>query len=968
MVARESQYPFHGPDSALGRLIVERDWTASPLGGIADWPAPLLDAVSMMLAAPLPMVLFWGPDLTALYNDAYAEGIGERHPDALGASGPEKWAHVWDHLGQVVHDVREGGPPQLIRGGQFPLWRKGVTGVAQLDISYSAVRDSDGGPGGTLCIVYETTEQAQAIDAANAESARLAAMFEQAPGFMAVLRQPGHVFELANAAFMQLVGDRTVVGLPIHEALPEVAEQGFLALLDEVAENGMPYAGRAVPILLRRGAGGEVEQRLLDFIYQPLRDDAGKVTGIFIEGSDVTDRVRAEQQLELSQSSLQLATEVGEIGTWDLDLVNDKLTWSARTKQMFGIPSDADVSMDDFYKGLHPDDLDATSRAFAAALDPARRATYDVEYRTIGRDDHVVRWVAAKGRGLFDENGRCVRAVGTVLDITSRKQAQEELRESEARFRTLADSAPALIWMCDEDGALVFANRWHEETFGRPAAELMGEGWQSVIHPDDQAGFVADFDQAFKDRAPFTRDVRVIDRRGVTRWLHSEARPREMDGRFVGYVGCDVDITEVHLASEMLERGISERTKELAATNRQLSTQIEERERVEATLRQMQRLEAIGQLTSGVAHDFNNLLTVILGNVDLVARAAAHAGLDEKTRQRLGYMRTAAERGATLTAQLLAFSRRQRLEARPVDLNDTVIGMRDLLQSSMGGSVRLEARLRPDLWPALVDPTQIELIILNLAINARDAMDVGGSLIVSTDNVTLGPPERPEEPPPGDYVLIAVTDTGSGMPPEVRDRAFEPFFTTKPVGKGSGLGLPQVYGFAKQSGGGVAIETQLGEGTSVRVYLPRSKERRQHSGPASYEPAPEPLGQVRGRRVLVVDDDPPVREITATMLRTMGAEVVEAGSGGAALELLEGEPFDLVIMDFAMPGMNGAELEMTCRRKWPYLPVLFVTGYADLTALSAISDERIVQKPFRGGELQRKIGRLLAGHEEAESA
>jgi PAS domain S-box-containing protein len=963
---RESKYPLHVPDGTLRELIAEHDWSATPLGSIETWPGPLSDTVAMMLAAPLPMVLFWGPDLTAIYNDIYADAIGDRHPGALGGAGPEKWAHIWDDIGPVVQEVRETGRPQLIRDRQFTLWHKGRTPVAQLDVSYSAIRDANGAPGGTLCIIFETTDRIQAIDAANAERERLTTMFEQAPGFMAVLRQPDHVFELANAAYMQLIGHRDVLGLPAGKAVPEFVEQGFVDLLDQVAATGKPYTGRAVPLAIRRMPDEEAELRLLDFIFQPLRDSGGSVTGIFVEGSDVTDRVRAEKQLELSQNSLHLATEMGEIGTWDLDLLTNELTWSARTKQMFGIRPDADVSMDDFYAGLHPDDLEATSRAFAAALDPESRATYDVEYRTVGKEDGVIRWVAARGRGIFDERGVCVRAIGTTLDITRRKAVQEELRESEARFRTLADSAPALIWMCDEKGALIFANRWHEETFGRPATELAGQGWQSVIHPLDQADFIADFEQAFKQRAPFTRDVRVIDRHGATRWLHSEARPRETDGRFVGYVGCDVDITEVHVASEVLEKGIAERTKELAATNRQLSAQIEERERVEATLRQMQRLEAIGQLTSGVAHDFNNLLTVILGNVDLVARAAADAGMDEKTRHRLGYMRTAAERGATLTAQLLAFSRRQRLESRPVDLNDTVIGMRDLLQSSMGGSVRLEARLRPDLWPALVDPTQIELIILNLAINARDAMNVGGSLVVSTDNITLGEPERAEEPPPGDYVMITVTDTGSGMTPEVRDRAFEPFFTTKPVGKGSGLGLPQVYGFAKQSGGGVAIETKLGEGTSVRVYLPRARERRQHPRAPLLEPQAEQLGEVRGRRVLVVDDDPPVREITASMLRTMGAEVVEVGSGGAALELLEGQRFDLIIMDFAMPGMNGAELATTCHRRWPRLPILFVTGYADLTALSAVSDERIVQKPFRGGELQRKIGRLLASIEQVE--
>ncbi len=960
-MARVKAYPLHAPDgSELRDRIAAHDWSATPLGPIEGWTAPLTDTLSMMLSSPLPMVLFWGPELIALYNDAYAFAIGDRHPDALGGRCQEKWAHIWDDIGPVIVRVRETGTGEMVKDRLFPLWRMGQTRMAQLDIAYNPVRGSDGGPGGVLCIVYEMTERAQAIDDANRERTRLARMFEQAPSFMALLREPGHVFDFANAAYQQLIGHRQVIGLPLVEALPEIAEQGFIALLDDVVQSCKPYSGRAVPVALQRLPGGMEEQRLLDFLYQPILDDDGKVTAIFVEGNDVTDRVRFEEALELSRGSLELAAEMAEIGTWDLDMVADRLEWSDRTKAMFGISPDAPVTLADFYDGLHPEDVRATTDAFLSALDPAVRAQYDVEYRTIGKEDGVVRWVAAKGRGVF-EGGRCVRAIGTVLDITRRKAAQEEMRESEARFRTLADSAPALIWMCDENGALIFANRWHEETFGRPADELMGEGWQSIIHPSDQDGFVADFEQAFISRGPFSRDVRVIDRFGVTRWLHSEARPREMEGRFVGYVGCDVDITEVHLASEMLERGIVERTHELAATNRQLSTQIEERERVEATLRQMQRLEAIGQLTSGVAHDFNNLLTVVLGNVDLVARAAADAGMDDKTRQRLGYMRTAAERGATLTAQLLAFSRRQRLEARPVDLNDTVVGMRDLLQSSMGGSVRLEARLRPDLWPALVDPTQIELIILNLAINARDAMEVGGSLTVSTDNITLGEPTRAEEPPPGDYVLIAVTDTGSGMTPEVRDRAFEPFFTTKPIGKGSGLGLPQVYGFAKQSGGGVAIETTLGEGTSVRVYLPRAQERRRTPRATSYEQPPEERGEVRGKRVLVVDDDPPVREITATMLRTMGAEVIEAGSGGSALEMLGagGAGFDLLVVDFAMPGMNGAELAQTVAKKWPDLPILFVTGYADLSAISSVSEDRIVQKPFRGGELQRKIGRLL---------
>ena len=408
---------------------------------------------------------------------------------------------------------------------------------------------------------------------------------------------------------------------------------------------------------------------------------------------------------------------------------------------------------------------------------------------------------------------------------------------------------------------------------------------------------------------------------------------------------------EAEHAAEFLERAVEARTFELAAANRQLVAQIEERERVEAALRQSQRLEAVGQLTSGVAHDFNNLLTVILGSLQFFERDET----DAKTQRRLDLMRTAAERGAKLTAQLLAFSRRQRLEPKPVDLNETVASMRDLLQSTMGGSVRLETVLLPGLWPALVDPTQIELIILNLAINARDAMEVGGGLTVETANATLVEPRRPEEPPPGDYVAVTVSDTGSGMPPEVLARAFEPFFTTKPVGKGSGLGLSQVLGFAQQSGGGVRIDTRPGEGTSVKVFLPRASIAA--VGEAAH--APHHVFRASGAKagvILLLDDDSAVREVTRALLDEAGFEVIEAGSGGAALEILDrGHPVDLMLVDFAMPGMNGVEVARAAHARRPTLPLLFVTGHADLTALKEVGEDRIVQKPFRQDELRQKI-------------
>ncbi|KQT58114.1 histidine kinase [Methylobacterium sp. Leaf456] len=413
--------------------------------------------------------------------------------------------------------------------------------------------------------------------------------------------------------------------------------------------------------------------------------------------------------------------------------------------------------------------------------------------------------------------------------------------------------------------------------------------------------------------------------------------------------------------NDTLETRIRERTQELAASNTALKDQIVERERAEDALRLVQRLDAVGQLTSGVAHDFNNLLTVIAGNIEFLDRVVT----DERSKRRLAMMRGAAARGAKLTAQLLAFSRRQRLVPRPVSLNHTVVSMRDLLESSIGGAIQIEITLQDDLWPALVDATQIELVILNLAINARDAMAVGGRLTIETANVTVSEaPTRPEQPQPGEYVMISVSDTGTGMTPEVLARVFEPFFTTKEIGKGSGLGLAQVYGFVKQSSGGVRIDTVPAEGTSIKVYLPRVAEDTVApvlpavvEGARAHPPGSRPV-------LLVVDDDAGVREVTATRMAEAGYTVREAASGLQALAALDSDSdVDLVVLDFAMPGMNGAEAAGEIRKRWPSMPVLFVTGFADTDALAragADGTDAIVLKPFRDGELEHKVATALA--------
>jgi len=416
--------------------------------------------------------------------------------------------------------------------------------------------------------------------------------------------------------------------------------------------------------------------------------------------------------------------------------------------------------------------------------------------------------------------------------------------------------------------------------------------------------------------------------------------------------------SELRALNETLEARVAARTGEIDAANRQLLSQIEERERVESTLRQMQRLEAVGQLTSGVAHDFNNLLTVVLGNLEFIEKRGFGNSSDSILKQRLSHMRIAAERGAKLTSQLLAFSRRQHLDPRPVDLNDALVHMRDLLQSSLGGSVQIKTTFRSGLWHALVDPSQIELVVLNLAINARDASPVGSTITLETGNATVGQPEKAEEPPAGEYVVVSVTDTGSGMTKDVLAKAFEPFFTTKEIGKGSGLGLSQALGFAKQSGGGMRIETRIGEGTSVKVYLPRTVEPDvSKASPSSAAAIPRPF---KGANILLVDDDEAVREITATILRALGCVVLEVGSGGAALHLLDGDSnVDLAILDFAMPGMNGVEVARQMHSRFPTLPVLFITGYVDQTVLAEIDEARIVKKPFVGDELASKVNAAL---------
>ncbi len=415
--------------------------------------------------------------------------------------------------------------------------------------------------------------------------------------------------------------------------------------------------------------------------------------------------------------------------------------------------------------------------------------------------------------------------------------------------------------------------------------------------------------------------------------------------------------TQLRELASTLEQKVEDRTRDLAAANDRLTAEIAERERAEARLVQAQKMEAIGQLTGGVAHDFNNLLTVVVGSLDLALRRCDDPQILRLLRNAI----QAAERGASLTAQLLAFSRRQRLSPVAIDINRVLEGMGDMLARSIGPHVQVEMDLDNALWPALADPTQLEVMILNLAINARDAMPEGGRLRILTRNVGTVPAFLASELQRGEYVQLSVADDGTGMAPEVVSRAFEPFFTTKDHGKGTGLGLAQLYGFAKQSGGAARIESKLGEGTTVSLYLPRSQTD------FVEEAAVDSRREKRSNaRILLVDDDEEVRCVAAASIEELGYLVVGLGNGEDALRLLDQESFDLLMTDIAMPGMTGVELAKHVRSRHPGLPILFSSGYADVRSFGEnLSDETVLKKPFRIADLAERIDTILDGRKEA---
>jgi PAS domain S-box-containing protein len=646
---------------------------------------------------------------------------------------------------------------------------------------------------------------------------RFREMFVQSPSFSALLQGPEHRFVLINPAYQQLIGHRDVIGLTVREAVPEVERQGFVGLLDGVFATGEAFVGKDVEVILQRSARNPAEKRYLDFVFQPIKDGAGNVTSIFVEGIDITDRHRSEAALRASEARL-------------------------------------------------------------------RQLNADLE-----------------------------------------RQVNER---AQARSLTWKLS-PDLLGALNSKGYFETANPAWESVLGWTEEEVVSMSIFDLLHPDDlehtRAGF--ELTQVGQPALRFVNRYRCKD--GRYRWISWIGIPEE------GYVYCTGRDVTTEREAEI----------ELAAA--------------QEALRHSQKMDAIGQLTGGIAHEFNNLLTGIIGSLDIVRRRLT-AGRPEEISRFMDAASASAQKAGALTHRLLAFARRQPLDIRPNNINRLVSSMEDLLHRTLGEHIELECSLSAEPWTALTDANQLESAVLNLAINARDAMPNGGRLTIETTNVCLDEAYTSlvEDVAPGDYVAIAVSDTGVGMSADVVAKAIDPFFTTKPVGEGTGLGLSMVYGFAKQTCGHLRLYSEAGHGTSIKLYLPRALQ-----DAVDLERPVEQAPHGHGETILVVEDDATVRLILADVLTELGYDVLLASDARPAIPILQSDRrIDLMMSDVMLPHINGRKLAEIARANRPDLKVLFVTGYAENAAIRGDFLDPgmdMLTKPFALDALGAKVRALI---------
>ncbi len=823
MTLNASTPAFLDGGGEMGAAMRAHDWSRSPIGHPAHWPAALASIVGMMLHSKFPMFVLWGPDFSLLYNDSYAPVLGDRHGMALGHAFGAVWPDMWAEISPIVRRAYDG-EASFFENLPVTLERHGFPEQAWFMFSYSPLRDEAGAVAGAICVCSETTQQVMEKSSLHRSEARWRSLFEN-------------------------------------------MQEGF-------------------------------------FVGEAVRDEAGAMVDFrFIEANPAFGE----------QTGLDPSATIGR---------------RAR----------------DVIPGLEQTLVDT----YAQVLASGEPNDFDVHIQSLGR------WFETRARRLSPN-----RFSVLFLEVSARVAADMALRASEQRFRALAQAMPDQMWTAVADGQLNWFNDRVLEYSGQGAGQLAGDGWTGMVHPEDLAPAFERWRGALVSGQPYESNFRLRRADGAYRWFRARGLPMPNDsGNGTMWVGINTDIQDQYDATEALQR--MNDTLELRFAERSA-----ELETAHDALRQSQKLEAVGKLTGGVAHDFNNVLQVIGGNLQLLR---PFVGAEPTGRKRLDGAIAGVRRGAKLSSQLLAFARKQPLEPVVIDPGSLIRELGDMLRRTTGERIELATVIAADLWTTLVDPHQLENTLLNLVINARDAMDGAGALVIEAANASLDAHDaRLVGATPGQYVMLAVRDSGSGMSEEVLQHALEPFFTTKPEGHGTGLGLSMVYGFVTQSGGHLKIDSQPGSGTTVRIYLPRSFS-------AVEAPAvPAPRDAVGGSEtILVVEDDPQVRAIVVALLADLGYRVLQAPDAQRALAIIDsGVPVDLLFTDVVMPGeLRSPELARRAKLAQPALEVLFTSGYTENGIVHDGRLERgvaLLSKPYSREDLARKIRHQFANRDHLQA-
>jgi PAS domain S-box-containing protein len=904
-------------DSEMARLMRRHDWASTSLGDPQNWPNALKVALRLLLTSRFEMWLGWGPDINFFYNDAYRPTLGIKHPRSLGMPTPVLWAEIWDDIKGRITTVYDKGEATWDRGLLLFLERNGYPEETYHTFSYSPLIGDTGQVEGVFCAVSEETDRV-------INERRLGSLRQLASGLAHADSEAG-VLQAVEHSLAANLHD-----LPFSLTYL-FAEDGHACL---AAATGITANHALVPSTL----GPDAHPWDLGEIWQGA----------------------SEVQRDLGEGE-SLPT-----GAWDRPPV--------RAAIVPFIGQGGEKPLGALIVGLNPfrpidtgyvPFLKLLAGQIASSLASVKAYEVERERAAVLAEAVLLRQQAAE----------------TLAQANERLTSEIEQRTAERdRMRDLFQQAPSFMAVLrGADHVFDLANQSYLQLVGQ--RDVLGKPVRHALPDVEGQGFFELLDGVLETGKPFVgQGVPVQLQR------HANGRPDERvvnmiyqpifdaDDTVAGVFVNGFDIThqkraeeQLQQLNETLEHRVQERTEALQEALVRLQREIVERRAAEDALRQAQKMEALGNLTGGVAHDFNNLLQVISGNLELLSKdVVGNLRAESRVRNALAGV----GRGAKLASQLLAFGRRQPLEPKVVNVGRFIQGMDDMLRRALGDEIEIETVIAGGLWNTLVDPGQVENAILNLAINARDAMQGRGKLTIEAGNAMLDDAYAAlhEDIEPGQYALIAVTDTGNGIPKEILEHVFEPFFSTKDEGKGTGLGLSMVYGFVKQSGGHIKIYSEVGEGTTVKLYLPRVTQTEDVLATTSQ-------AATRGGTevVLVVEDDADVRETAVTLLSELGYRVLKAKDAASGLNVIEsGVPIDLLFTDVVMPGpLRSTELARKAKERLPDIAVLFTSGYTENAIVHGgrlDAGVELLGKPYTRDQLARKVRHVLGNQSQHRRA